>query len=91
MQQEDCSTLWDLQQKMIDGRMWSVCNVGPQVCSVEQTEDAAVTQYHFAQTTLLFQISNTKKEDFDWYYYKFHVIEQYIQFVYYLPLDSAVH
>jgi len=32
--------LWDLQQKMLDGRMWSVCNVGPPVCSVEQTEDA---------------------------------------------------
>jgi len=28
-----------------------------------------------------------------WYhYYKFHsIIEQYIQFVYYLPFDSAVH
>ena len=38
MRQEDCSTLWDPQQKMLDGRMWSVCNVGPQVCSVEQTE-----------------------------------------------------
>ena len=35
MRQEDCSTLWDPQQKMLDGRMWSVCNVGPQVCSVE--------------------------------------------------------
>ena len=44
MRQEDCSTLWDPQQKMLDGRMWSVCNGGPQVCSVEQTEDAAVTQ-----------------------------------------------
>jgi len=44
MQQEDCSTLWDLQQKMLDGRMWSICNVGPPVCSVEQTEDAAMTQ-----------------------------------------------
>ena len=38
MRQEDCSTLWDPQQKMLDGRMWSVCYVGPQVCSVEQTE-----------------------------------------------------
>jgi len=38
MRQEDCSTLWDPQQKMLDGRMWSVCNVGPQVCSVEQTD-----------------------------------------------------
>jgi len=44
MQQEDCSMLWDLQQKMHDGRILSVCNVGPPVCSVEQTEDAAVTQ-----------------------------------------------
>jgi len=44
MRQEDCSTLWDPQQKMLDGRMWSVCNVGPQVCSVEQTEGAAVTR-----------------------------------------------
>jgi len=43
MRQEDCSTLWDPQQKMLDGRMWSVCNVGPQVCSVEQTEGAAMT------------------------------------------------
>jgi len=42
MQQEDCSTLWDLQQKMLDGRMWSICNVGPPVCSVEQTGDAAI-------------------------------------------------
>jgi len=25
------------------------------------------------------------------YYYKCHIIEQYIQFVYYLPVDSAVH
>ena len=38
-----CSTQWDPQQKMLDGRMWSVCNVRPQVCSVEQTGDAAVT------------------------------------------------
>ena len=30
---------------MLDGRMWSVCNVGPQVCSVEQTEGAAVTHH----------------------------------------------
>jgi len=44
MRQEDCSTLWDPQQKMLDGRMWSACNVGPQVCSVEQTEGAAVTR-----------------------------------------------
>ena len=29
MRQIDCSTLWDPQQKMLDGRMWSVCNVGP--------------------------------------------------------------
>jgi len=29
---------------MLDGRMWSVCNVGPQVCSVEQTKGAAVTR-----------------------------------------------
>ena len=36
--------LWDPQQKMLDGRMWSVCNVGPQVCSVEQTEGADVTR-----------------------------------------------
>ena len=43
MRQEDYSTLWDAQQKMLDGRMWSVCNVGAQVCSVEQTEGAAVT------------------------------------------------
>jgi len=43
--------------------------------------------YHFAQTTLLFQISSTKKEEVD----KFHTIEQYIQFVYYLPVNSAVH
>jgi len=42
MRQEDCSTLWDPQQKMLDGRMWLVYNVGPQVCSVEQTEVAAV-------------------------------------------------
>jgi len=26
---------------------------------------AAILNYHFAQTTLLFQISNTKKEEFD--------------------------
>jgi len=27
-----------------------------------------------------------------WYhYYKFHIIEQYIQFVYYITFDSAVH
>jgi len=40
MRQEDCSTLWDAQQKMLDGRICghAVCNVGPQVCSVEQTE-----------------------------------------------------
>jgi len=25
------------------------------------------------------------------YYYKCHIIEQDIQFVYYLPVDSAVH
>jgi len=25
------------------------------------------------------------------YYYKCHIIEQYIQFVYYLPVESAVH
>jgi len=25
---------------MLDGRVWSVCNVGPQVCSVEQTVGA---------------------------------------------------
>jgi len=36
--------LWDPQQKMLDGRMWLICNVGPPVCSIEQTEDAAVTQ-----------------------------------------------
>ena len=42
MQQEDRSTLWDPQQKMLDGRMWQVCKVEPQVCSVEQTEGAAV-------------------------------------------------
>jgi len=48
MRQEDCSTLWDLQQKMLDGRMWSVCNVGLPVCSVEQTEDAAVMWYNWS-------------------------------------------
>jgi len=27
-----------------------------------------------------------------WYhYYKFHIIEQYIQFLHYLPFHSAVH
>jgi len=36
--------LWDPQQKMLDGHMWSVCNVAPQVCSVEQTGDAALTR-----------------------------------------------
>jgi len=25
------------------------------------------------------------------YHYKCHIIKQYIQFVYYLPVDSAVH
>ena len=29
---------------MLDGRMWSVCNVGPQVCSVEQTGGELVQQ-----------------------------------------------
>jgi len=38
---------------------------------------------------LLFQISNTKKEEVDKHYYKFHITEQYIQFD--LPVDSAVH
>jgi len=42
MQQENCSVLWDPQQKMLDGRLWSICNVGLPVCSVEQTEDTAM-------------------------------------------------
>jgi len=30
MRQEDCSMPWDPQQKMLDGRMWSICNVDHQ-------------------------------------------------------------
>ena len=58
MRQEDCSTPWDPQQKMLDGRMWSVCNVAPQVCSVVCCRDrssTALSSDRQKQTTLCLQ------------------------------------
>ena len=63
MRQEDCSTLWDSQQKMLDGLMWSVCNIniltlssnylrGGVACSVMRVRrTVAAVRYYSTNTT----------------------------------------
>ena len=42
---------WDQQQKMLDGRMWSVCNAGPQVCLQDDGLELSLRTYNSPDTS----------------------------------------